>query len=158
MKGFTLMELLIAIGISLVLIGVIYAFYEAEVKNFQLNQRQMEAIDRLWLNMDKVKQEIREGNQFEDNINFTLPSGSDTPLIVDMGNETIAFFSSNDNLYRALSGDTTAQTVGVNVSMSPATAASGLARITLSTTWTYRNITRTESISSQVVLRNWGRN
>jgi len=69
-KAFILVELLIAISISVTLLLVIYMLYQSEMENFQLNKKRMEAIDKLWLSMDKIKEDVRKGKQFENPMNF----------------------------------------------------------------------------------------
>jgi len=162
-KAFMLVELLIAISISVTLLLVIYMLYQSEMENFQLNKKRMEAIDKLWLSMDKIKEDVRKGKQFENPDEFPFsnifPDISQTPdslVFTTTDDETIAFFTyqTNGNLYRAVSGATTARVIAEDTSIS-AISSSGYAEVTLSTNWSYRGITRNESITSKIALRNW---
>lgn len=162
-KGFMLIELLITISISLILLVAIYTLYQAEITNFQFNKKRMEAIDRLWLSIDKIKKEVREGKRFESPDGFPFstifPDISQPPdslVFTTTDNKTVAFFTyeTDGNLYRAISGSTTATLIAEDTSIS-ATPFSGYAEVTLSTTWNYRGKARSESITTNISLRNW---
>ena len=156
-KGFTIVELLIALAVSLISLGVIYGVYQAELTNSKLNEKRMDAINKLWIVMDKIKKDVREGKEFKDPANF--PSNSLAFATNDT--TTIAFYTSQDtNLCKGISGPTAVITYeiapGVSLS-SDATPSASSARVSLTTSWTYRGIKEKESISSRIGLRNWGR-
>jgi len=162
-KAFMLVELLIAISISVILLLVVYILYQSEMKNFQLNKKRMQAVDKLWLSMDKIKEDVRKAKQFENPDGFPFssifPDISQTPnsiVFTTTDDETIAFFTyeTDGNLYRAVSGATTARVIAEDTSIS-ATSFSGYAEIMLSTNWSYEGVTRSESITSKIALRNW---
>lgn len=159
-KGFSLVELLIAAGLITIILGIIYGLYQAETRTYQMNKRKINAVDKLWLTMDRIKWDAREGKKFVDHDNFNFPTPIPDPpccLVFSTDSQTIAYFESNATLYKAISGDTTAQTIAVGVSMSAITEASGSVQIHLTTSWSYKDITKQVSISSVVNLRNWGR-
>ncbi|MBC7189376.1 prepilin-type N-terminal cleavage/methylation domain-containing protein [Candidatus Aerophobetes bacterium] len=162
-KGFTLIEFLITISIGSILLLICYGVYQSEMRNFQFNKLRMQAIDRLWVSMDRIKKEVRIGKRFENPSTFPFsdifPDISQTPpslVFTAPDDEVIAFFTheSDGNLYRALSGQTTAQIIAEDTLIS-ATFSSGLCEVTLSTEWRYGTLIKEESITSKIALRNW---
>jgi len=158
LEGFTVIELLIAAAIGLISLGVLYGFYQAELKTYQFNKKRMEVIDELWLTMDKIEKEVREGKEFKSCAEFPLSIPPDSLVFATNDTATIAFFTSGDTaLYRMVSTSLSAQTIAVGVAISAVTSPSGSCQISLTKNWTYRGMNKEESISSQIHLRNWGR-
>lgn len=164
-QGFMLIEFLIATCIAVIVLFIIYVFYQSEMRNYQFNKARMEAVDKLWLSMDRIKEEVRKGKRFENSDTFPFSSifpdisqAPDSLVFTKVNNEVVAFFTyeSDGNLYKAISGatTTTAQIIAQDTRIS-ANSSSGSAQVTLSTNWTFRGVTRTESITSKVALRNW---
>jgi len=162
-KGFTIVELMIAAFIFLIVIGIFFVVYQAETTTFQESRRKMEAIDKLWLAMDQIKQDVRKGEEFKDPSSFPLPdiaSGSN-PLIISSDTAVVAFYtSSEDNdLYKAISTSTTSKILALEttISLSPSVplSSSSCVQVELSTSWVYKEKTEEESISSMIHLRNW---
>jgi len=165
-KGFVLVELMIAAFIFLIVIGIFFVVYQAETTTFQESRRKMEAVDKLRLSMDQIKQDVRKGEEFKDPSSFPLPaiaSGSN-PLIVSNDTAVVAFYTSKDNtLYKATSTDTVlthrilASAVTISLSPSVPLSSSSSIQVKLSTNWFYKEKTEEVSISSVIYLRNWRR-
>jgi len=162
-KGFTIVELMVAAFIFLIVIGIFFVVYQAETTTFQESKRKMEAIDKLWLSMDQIKQEVREGEEFKDPSSFPLPaiaSGSN-PLIISNDTAVVAFYTSGDSaLYKATSTDTalTYKLLAPQVSISSDISSSDLfTHVVLTTSWAYKQKMQEESITSVIYLRNWER-
>lgn len=159
-KGFTIIEVLIASVIILISLGVIYGIYQAELTSSKSNEKRIDAIDRLWIAMDKIKKDVREGKEFKSPSDFPISIPSNSLVFATSDTAVIAFYTSQDSvLYKGISSSTVTYTPiapGVSLS-SDATPSASSAQVSLTTSWTYRGIERQESISSRINLRNWGR-
>ncbi|MCD6317558.1 prepilin-type N-terminal cleavage/methylation domain-containing protein [Candidatus Aerophobetes bacterium] len=162
-KGFTIVELMVAAFIFLIVIGIFFVVYQAETTTFQESKREMEAIDKLWLSMDQIKQEVREGEEFKDPSSFPLPTiASDSnPLIISNDTAVVAFYTSGDSaLYKATSTDTAlthrilASAVTISLSPSTPSPSSSCVQVELFTEWAYKGRGTGESVSSKIYLRN----
>lgn len=165
-KGFTLVELMISAFIFLIVIGIFFVVYQAETTTFQESKRKVKAIDNLWLNMDKIKQEVREGEEFKDPSSFSLPpiASDSNPLIISDDTAVVAFYTAEDNtLYKRISTSTTLTSKilasNTTITLSPSTplSSSSSVQVKLSTQWAYKGRGTGESVSSKVYLRNWGK-
>jgi len=104
---------------------------------------------------------VREGKEFKDPADFPISIPSNSLVFATNDTTTIAFYTSQDtDLCKGISGPTAVITYeiapGVSLS-SDATSSASSARVSLTTSWTYRGIKEKESISSRIGLRNWGR-
>jgi len=162
-SGLTLVELLIAASVGLICLAIIFVAYIGGIRSYELNEERAKAIDRLWLNMNKIQREVRLGRQFitptsyEATYGVGITASEKPPLAFKLDDvKGVAFYTpeGSSDLYRA-SCDTVeifAPSVAISAATDPA---SRFATIVLTTNWSYRDITREESISSQVSLRNW---
>ena len=162
-NGVTLVELLIAAFAGLICLAVISVVYIGGIRAYELNEERAEAINRLWLNMNKIQREIRSGRQFitptsyETTYGVGITASEKPPLAFKLDDvKAVAFYTpeGSSDLYRA-SCDTVeifAPSITISAAIGPA---SRFATIVLTTSWSYRDITREENVSSQVSLRNW---
>jgi len=157
-RGFTIIELLIAATLAVISLGILYGLYQTELRVYQFNKKRMEVIDELWLTMDKIKKEVREGKEFENPADFPLSIPPDSLVFATNDTASVAFFTSQDTvLYKCVSTFLDPETFAVGVSISAATCSFGSSQINLTKNWTYKGVTRKERVSSKVNLRNWGR-
>jgi len=162
-NGVTLIELLIAAFAGLICLAVISAVYIGGIKTYDLHKERAEAINKLWLNMDKIQREVRSGRYFIDPTSYEATYGitaSGNPLTFKSNDmEDIAFYTpeGSSDLYKKVSSNT-AEVFAPNITIStsvPVNPSSRSTTIILTTNWPYRDTTREESISSQISLRNW---
>ena len=162
-NGVTLVELLIAAFAGLICLAVISVVYIGGIRAYELNEERAEAINRLWLNMNKIQREVRSGRHFIDPTSYEATYGITAygnPLTFKSNDmKDIAFYTpeGSSDLYKKVSSDT-AKVFAPNITIStsvPVNPSSRSTTIILTTSWSYRDITREESISSQVSLRNW---
>ena len=158
-EGFTLSELLIATSLGLICLGILYGLYRAEIGVYEFNREKMKATDRLWLTMDRIEKEVREGKRFENPINFPLAIPPDSLVFTTNDTVSFAFFTPSQDsvIYKCSSSSPEPETFAVGVSISCVSSSSATCKISLRTSWTYRKVTGEESICSKINLRNWGR-
>jgi len=157
-EGFTVVELMVATVLFIFVMGVLYSAYQAETTTFRETKKRMEAINKLWLNMDKIKKDVREGKEFISPSDFSMPIPDNSLVFATNDTTAIAFYTPEDgDLYKAISSSTsTSKVIVLGVSLSSdVTSSVSSAQIILSTSWSYKEKTQQESISSTIHLRNW---
>jgi len=160
-EGFTLVELLIAISIGLISVGVIYGIYQLGIRTYQFQDKKMKAVDKLWLTMDRIQKDTRVGKKFikpsESESNFTISIPPDALVFATNDTTDIAFYTSNKSIYKKISSNSAKIIAsGVTISVSPLVTSSMCStQITLAASWAHLGVTREETLSSKIYLRNW---
>ena len=161
-RGFTIIELLVASAIGLIALGIVYGAYEIGIATFQFNEERIDAVSKLWLSMDKIKKDIREGKDFirPSDFPYYFPKiiiPVDSLVFTTNDTTAIAFYTSEDgDLCEGISNPTSTKVITSGVTLSQVISVP-FAEINLTTSWTYRGTTRQENISSVICLRNWER-
>ena len=74
-QGFTLAELLVAISVTLLLLGTLYAVYEISQDSFKYGSTKIELTQNAKIGLERISRELRETNQ----ITTVLPTTGDDP-------------------------------------------------------------------------------
>ena len=74
-SGFTLTELLVAISITLLLVGTLYTVYTISQSSFKYGLTKIELIQNAKIGLERISRELRETNQ----ITTVLPTTGDDP-------------------------------------------------------------------------------
>lgn len=109
-KGFTLIEMLIAVLLSGILVIVIYQFFDFQKKNYTLQDQLTEMQQNLRVGMDALSRDLRMGG-------YGVPSATSPSAIVKITsatNNSIAYLVNYSDVYSQLS------TTGTGTSLSVA--------------------------------------
>ena len=156
-RGFTLIDILLASFLFLFCLIVLYTVFNGAYDVYDFNRRRMQAIDSLFLTLDKIKKYLREAEKLEDPSSFPFPLPSDSLVFTEEDGKSFALFTLNNSIFIIQESSLEPEMFAPGISISASYVSPATCQIILCQKWRWKKEERKEQISSAVNLRNWGR-
>ena len=116
-KAFTVVELLIAAGISLIILSIVFFIYIGAEKSFKFGQATLNTEANLRLAMDWLTRDIRAAKSISpDTVTLTIPPDTVTLTIpAETGDTTVSYSFDSGKLIRSKGGSRPIAPVSVSI-------------------------------------------